>query len=370
MKRILLLLSLLPCLVFGQSEKREAKPLLKWKKYTERLQVPFQSGLRADASVVKDSMYTYRDEEKILIEKATYKYDAVGRVIEETSYWDYNKTGSFTHLKEEYKYADTGIYPIEVNYYRWEGDNWIKTSKDVYTNNADGYPIDLREYTYINGEMILMFTTTAGALDDNGKPLYYLFFIVEGGVPLVMKMDIEFDNNYQPLSMTTYEANVEENDWMPFEKIEYTINPETSLREEETHADYNNGQWEPSYNRYYKYDERGELIEEKEIESNGNVWEWLRYKNFYSDNVITKNQTLTNQHIKIRLESNTQLLTVDLGDASKGLLSIVNPSGKTIIQDSLNGQLKTVSMQSFPSGIYFVRVNTPQGTKTEKISLQ
>lgn len=367
MKRFLLMMSLIPCLVIAQKMPERSK-LMNWK----FMQIQ-QSALRSDELVVLDSMYNYQGKPGVLSQLSRFTNDEMGRPISRMiEYYSWTGEPGASFWKREYEYEKNLREPSVETYYRLEEDTWIITSKDETDFNEFGVLAETRHYNYEEEEWVLSEKTTVTNFDENGHYVTFIDSIFEGKELQIMKGEVTYSEGYKSGIANLYWWNDEIQKWQHLQINNLTMDDNMNIIHDEAFEKYEKDEWSPYYDIFYMYDERNNLIEENEIshDGSGDSFFYNRYQHFYSDNLITANQTLTNQHIKIRLENKTQSLTIDLGDATTGVLSVVNLSGKTILQNTLKGQISTTSLQSIPNGIYIIRVYTPQGSKIEKILLQ
>lgn len=364
MKTFLLLLSLVPCLAFSENHS-ESYMKKQPRKFLQALQNRKTSNLRADTPILRDSMYTYRGTEGTLIEKAYFTYDQQGRLTEEVALWDYNRTGNWLNIKTTFKYSATG-QSAESNYYVLKDGKWELMTQNLFTySDAEtSIPQSDTEYGFFDGLRVTTFTTTATRFDAAGIPTEYLSCILKDDYPFLMKWEVTFNENNLPTSMTTFELN-ENNTWKFYEKIIMTYDDQGLLKMKEAHSDYNNGNWEPYYDILFEYDERGNLISEKEVEANGTIYDPLRYQNFYADDLITKNESVSVPS-PITIHNNPGSLSIDLENETDGTVVMVDSTGRVVLNRPLSSRSTVIPVQSLPEGVYFIHVKTSGYQLTEK----
>lgn len=368
MKRFLLLMSLLPCLVIAQGKSERNIDLKGWVKNLHR-----KSALRSDQVVRLDSVYHYQGRPGRLDMIARHTYDEQGRLAEavrEHPSGDETYPSSFTKIV--YDYLEGIAEPAVEAYYSLEEGVWEPTSRHETDFNAAGKLQETRLFYYDEGEWRLNDKTVATDFDEQGVYTVVIDSIFEDEVPQVIKMEVLFKDNYTVADTKFYYWEEEISTWRHVQSNQFAFDDNQNPLHDVATENYEGEGWRPYYEIVYTYDERNNQIGEEECNWDGYdtpYYFYQRMQNFYSDRLVTANKGLTNATIQIRLEHNMQLLTIALGDATIGQLSVVNPAGKTILQKTLNRQQQTLSVQALPAGVYFIRVDTPQGSKTEKYFL-
>jgi|GEM_PF-684977 len=68
----------------------------------------------------------------------------------------------------------------------------------------------------------------------------------------------------------------------------------------------------------------------------------------------------------------TGMITIDLGrsGAINAGVTVYDSQGKEVMQQNINGSKATLDMLAFPKGLYIVKIQTNNGSKTEKLILQ
>ncbi len=364
MKTFLLLLSLVPCLVLAQTPKSNKQK--QSEKFLQTLQIPQHSTLRTTTAILRDSMYTYRNEESNLIEKAYFSYDQQGRLIEEVALWDYNMTGHWSDTKTVFVYSDGVDKSTEIQHYVMKNGKWEMMVKEiqVYNGNNSGMPVSETEYAFIDGVWVEISIITATKFDEEDIPTEYMLTILGDETPILMKWEITINDNYLPAGKTTFSWG-DNNTWIPFEKIILSYDKQGLLKIKEEHADYSNGNWEPSYDIHFEYDERGNLISEKEMYADGFVYDSLRYQNYYSDGIATKNESISITS-PITIQNYAGSLTIDLGEETNGTVVIIDSGGRTVLNRPLKSEIATIPVHSLAKGIYFIHIKTSRHQVTQK----
>ncbi|MDH6356649.1 hypothetical protein [Parabacteroides sp. PF5-9] len=370
MKRFLLLLCLLPCLSFAQTEKKQKPKTLKW----------FQSGtsatplLRAQESILLDSVYTFTktDEEnpEILEQKTYYKYDEFQRITEELLFVDYSGLEQFRQYKSIYTYKNSSRYPSRIETYYLKNGNWMKISEDQQNYTEEGIPLEARSFVFDGEGLKLENVWKAISFDEKGIPTEFIDSTFYEEV-YVMKFNITFNEKAQPTAVTTFSPNeINREEWIPFEKMIYHLDEEGLLRLKEEHYDYEGDEdWDFSYLIAYEYDERGRMIHENEAMGPGMFYSFISTRNFYSDGLTTHNEppVTAATTATIHYTQGSGSLYVDLMQEQSGHLLIMRPTGRLVGQYRLNQQTTTIPLNTVKGEVLIVRLQTKSGHYTKKI---
>ena len=382
MKKTLLLLCVLPCLLSAQNvsvnvvkEKSYVKQIIKDSKEADRVFVYAGPG-----NNLPDSVYTYYGEEKRLASKAAITYDENGRKVQEKGLTDLDYDGVIGDnegYKIDYVYTAKGdLIEEEVITSFYENDTWVYSGKvvSVYNSSELNFPIDFYVYDYIEGSWVLDWKTIAIELDEKGRPVVLMDSTTHSDSYIsVMRFNITYNEIGKLGLVTTFEKIAEtEDEWEQVEKIEYFYNEKGQLTRE-VHYDFDydyygsteEKDWVYEYTTSYAYDEKGNLISEIDSDED-DVFGGYYYTNIYLSNPDANDVILSVQS-KIYPNPVSDVLFVTIEDADNAVITLVNSAGSVVVQQKTNSSVTTIPVQSFAKGYYFLIVKTDKGIKTHKV---
>jgi len=367
MKRFLLMMTLIPCLVIAQKmPEREKQLSRKWLQNQ-------QSALRSDELVTLDSIYNYTDKPGRLSHISRFTNDEMSRPeIEMREYYTQEQEPGGLFSKIEYAYKGNIKEPAVETYYLQNEGKWVPSRKYETDFNEFGKLAETRAYRYNEGEWTLDERTTVIEFDGAGNFSVAIDSIFEGGELQIMKLEFTYtgDNKMASADFHFWEAETEE--WVHLQNNILMYDDHQNLLHDSARDKYDTEEWSPYYDIFYTYDERNNLIEEYEISHDdfSDSHFYNRFQNFYSDNLVTANQKIGQSgNLLISIDSSKQLI-IDSGTALNSRMTVINITGKQIYQTRLTGGVNTLSLESVPAGLYIIRVDTPEGFKTRKIVLQ
>lgn len=380
MKRFLLMMSLLPCFVIAQGMPERAK----------RIMVPLmmkqvqRSVLRSDQPAVLDSVYNFRGNPGQLSNITRFTYDEQGRCATETiAHHEWTPSGSFS--RTEYTYIENQTEPsVLTSYYQRAGEESKPNWKREYDYNEFGKMTEIRIYEYEEGEWFLSDKTTMTAFNEKGDFTACIDSIFEGGELQIFRTEAVYAEDNKTIDVDFYFWQDAEQIWRYVQRTIVKRDDHLNVIADIAYERYDSEELRPYYEIYYTYDERNNQIGEYEIshDGTGDSYFYSRLQNFYSDGLIcdypsiytdyqtTANQEMSIKSVQIYQNALERSLVIDLGNQSKGKLSVIGLSGKLVRQHILNGSFNEVSLSNLSSGVYLIRVETLQGVKVEKILLQ
>lgn len=365
MRTFLLLLCMLPCIAFAGNLPKSIKNIEAFKKVNQ------QSRLRSDQTIVLDSTYTFSGTEKRLNSITKYIYDKQGRIAEEEYTYNMDNLEFKRFEKSIYNYKDDFSYPSEQRNYILIDGEWVEDSKSSLEYSKGIVPIETRDSCFLNGEWYLEELIQAKEFDEEGYPIMFESTSWEGGSsPEYASFAFTYDKNYMVETMKHFLLYQEKNEWIHVQTNHFKWDQNGCLlRDYAEEYDSDKGEWIESYEIIYTYDERNNLIEENES-MYGISYSSINHQNFYSDKVITVNKQIAPfSDIKIINNPSSHILTVDLGEQTKGTIIIIDTAGKMVLNKILSSNSNEIPLQ-LRFGFHIVKVKTDKGTFTEKIFIR
>lgn len=362
MKRFLLSVCLLPGLALAQGASEKTKMIQRL------LQKAYPIETRAASPAVLDSVYTYQTDEEVLTNKVYYTYDEAGLKKTELRKSSDGQEGAFSvKHKAEYTYTATqgGRSEEVINYHLEEGKwNPIYKSTTVYNQVS---PIATYDYYYDKGKWTKIESLVSTAFNADGYPTVMIDSVFrKDGTAKAMRMEATYNKKHNVDSVVFFEKAGEK--WMPTQKAKLTYD-EAGRQLSQHHEVMRDGKWNFSFLYTYEYDERGNMIREIDEGENYSNPSHIRYQNFYSDNIVTKNDRIdADSPIRIRINNTDKTLYVDLSEEQQATLSIINAGGTIVRRVSVN-QTATLPMYDL-NGYYIVRIQTSKGVKSEAIIIR
>ena len=387
MKKTLLMLCILPCLLSAQNVSVN---VVKEKSFVNQIVKDKQAGDRVfvyagSEKNLPDSVYTYYGKEKRLTSKAAITYDENVRKVQEKGLTDLNYDGVIGDdegYKIDYVYTAKGdLIEEEVITSFYENDTWVYSGKivSVYNSPELFLPIEFYVYDYIEGVWVLDWKTIAIELDDKGRPVVLMDSTTHSDSYIsVMRYNITY-NEIGKLGLVTTFKKIEdtEDEWEPVEKLEFFYDTDGRLKSED-HYDYDydyvydeeteEKDWVYEYTTSYAYDEKGNLISEIDSDEDG-VLGGYYYTNIYLSNPDANDVILSVQS-KIYPNPVSDVLYVTLEGTDNAVVTLVNAVGSVVVQQKTNSSVTSIPVQSFAKGYYFLIVQTDKGIKTHKIIIQ
>ena len=320
-----------------------------------------------------DSIYEYynNDEgEKTLYYKTSLTYYDFGRVKQEINYYVDGEGNDITKYKIDYTYViDANIVAVEMIYSDFNNiDNkWEIRSKDCYKFMLDYYEIPLEYVSYSynaeSGEWESGDEEMEPTIeyDSENRPIVVIMHYTryEGEeTDFTIRVDITYNEQglYNTLLIT--ESFENGNEWK--EKTEKKYNDKKQLIEEiYSYYDSEIGEWVSEGSRYYEYDEKGNKIKETRGEY------VTYYENIYlgesSNDVISSIQSI------VYPNPVSDVLFIRLESADNAVVTLVNAAGGVVLQQTINGPVASIPVQSFAKGYYFLVIKTDKGMVTHKV---
>lgn len=363
MKRFLLSVCLLPGLALAQGVSDKTK---KYQRFFKKA-APIE--MRAAAPALLDSVYTYQTEQGILTDKVYYTYDEAGLMLTELRKSSYGQEGEFVvNYKGEYTYSTIagGKSVEEINYALADGE-WVPSFKRTTEYNQKQMTVAMYDYYYKDGKWMKDEFQVSAEFNADGYPTVLMdSTFVEDGTVEVMRMDATYDKKHNVEGLSIF-AQVG-NEWIPAQKAKLTYD-EAGRQLSQYHEVMEDGEWTFSFFYTYEYDERGNMIRETDEMEGFDKPFVMRYQNFYSDNIVTKNEQVdARSSIRITLNNNDKTLSVDLGEEQRATLTIINAGGAIVRRVSVN-QLDTLPLYDL-SGYYIVHIQTAKGVKSQSVIIR
>lgn len=360
MKKLLLVACLFPGMLMAASDGKNAAA--RWQRMFQS-----NSALRSAPAYTLDSVYVFEDGE--LRMKEHKRYDAEGRLASETieqrnvwgdGKWELSWRTDFSHY---YTDNEGGTAWTETTFNPDESGELVEVSRSKNHRLDSGLQDYYESYRQVDGEWKMV---------EKWKPVDW-----EGGLPVavvdssyeddrwvVTKQTVEYDAWKRPSRGGFYYWNEETKVWDQVEKINFEYESSPGLNYTIRHFILNeSGEWYDSYGYTYEFDERGNQITELGYDEGFTMLETRR--NFYSDEVITHNETpRVRPAASWSVVPATRTLVVDLPERalSFGLYSL---QGNCLMQQTLEAGRHEISLAGFPSGIYVLRV----GSSSSKVKL-
>ncbi|WP_455639686.1 T9SS type A sorting domain-containing protein [Parabacteroides sp.] len=366
MKKVVLCICLLPVISFA---KQTPDHFLKvFNQGTQAV-----STLRTAAATL-DSTYVYQGEEEMLTDIHSYTYDESGRKVKEEtkSVNSFNGNQSLSS-RTEYIYPETpgnGSYETEERVYSYHEGEWLPVLKTFNEYNASAVQTAMRSYRYENGEWVKDWVWDTVEYTDKGYPKVAMdsTFHTDGSLE-VYKMDAVFGDNGLVASGINSEWNEESKAWVPNQNAKLTYDEQGNVISQYTEF-LEDGKWIFGFEYTYQYDAHGNMTLEEDKENDGTVF-YMRYRNFYSDNTTTHNESIqAGRDFNIAVNASSRMLEFDLGDVTEGQIRLINASGVVVRQETVRNSQHAIPLNSLSSGFYIVHMNTPQGEQSRRVIIR
>jgi len=382
MKRNLLLLLALPCLLSAQVATEGKRTPGQW---LSKLQTADGIALRAESiDNLPDSTYTYYDGRLYKAVGITYN-ETNGWVAQEKGFTDYNYNGVVDNaFKIDYTYAKPGqtdageivLVQEAIMYMMPRQDGvWEDYSREITSYNATNMPVKTSfYYTDGKGGWDISEAIETVEYDGNGNPAVMIssYSLGAGGMRADMRFEIFYDgqgrfkgfNTFVPIRGGTDEG------WEPAESIVVTY--DNLGNRVDTHFERDDeGEWQNTYIIETIYDERGNVIseEERDLGEDGEYHTvWIdTYRHVYLPDVITSAVKAEAVRSSVVYPNpSTDYVTVSLPDAGQALVTISDLSGKTVGRQAI-GRQASIAVHSLPAGVYLLTVQTAGKTDVHKL---
>jgi len=380
MKKILLLVCALPCLLSAQNAP--VKNVLKDKRSIQQVMKSLAVGTQDKAVSLRsgtgnnlpDSIYTYSDKEKKNLTKKTYiKYNVDGRKTEERMivWWG----DSQEEAKTEYTYTSEGgkVKQEIILYWKNEGVWEIAGSKDMYVFSASDLvnPIEQYWYGYDDKNWKLYSKFIAVEFDAAKRPTVYDGEGLSGsedGTEEWITARITVTYNTQGLkSLKSYfwfstvlvfkEEFFYNNLGQLIKHVAYEYEFDGSLYATETNEyTYDNRGNESAMLSRYQWAE-GDYEESAEY-----------YTNFYPNG--TGSEIISTVQSSIYPNPVSDVLNVSLSEAGEAFLTLVNLTGSIVYQQQTSHAVTTIPVGSFAKGYYILSVQSGGRTAVHKVIIR
>lgn len=364
MKKFVLFVCLLPGLAFAQSVSNKAA---KFQRFLQK-SAPIETRASVFASATLDSTYWFQGAEEWLTSRTYFTYNDAGQVVRKMFS---SGDGFVVSGKAEYSYAGTAENKSEeeINYHL-ENGQWIPGYKTVTKYNHTQTPIAMYQYYYEEGVWVDDNFQVSTEFNADGYPTVLMDSTFQKEEPVtVMRMEVTYDKKHNAEGLSILKSGKTSGEWIPDQKAKLTYD-EAGRTLSQYHEEMEDGKWKFSFLYTYEYDERGNMIREidKNVESERPFP--MRYQNFYSDHVVTKNESIqVNDVIRMAMNAGSKSLSVDLGEEQRATVTIISATGAVVRRISLNESLSTISLNEL-NGYYIVHIQTLGGVKSQSVIIR
>lgn len=329
-----------------------------------------QATSRSGISELPDSVYTYHESEyENLYQKATFTYDAEGRIVQEDGWINIDQGGSSEVLyRKNYTYTiESGLDKEEIVESHFIDGKWQEMCKEViYSKNPASAKMIVEAKKYHTNKStngwILTGSRTTAEFDDKGYPAVMIDSLWQTDGITLQKFEISYTENSRIDSIISYRSYVtDESKWRLYLKSGYTYNADGKLINiESDYIDNREGEW--LRETKYEYDEKGNLISIIYI---SDIEFGFYYKNFYSS-------TVSNQALDPVKSSNVYMdparyMVVDIAGEESANVCIYNTAGQVILKQTVSSPKTTIPVSNLSKEVCIVRVETSKGSDTYKI---
>ena len=397
MRRFLLLVCVLPCLLSAQNTplKNVLKDKSSVQRLLKRLPAPKQeqavttrSGTTAN---LPDSVFAYYDAAKTeLFRKTYFKYNELGRPTEERwiEYWDNEPHWEYKTVSS-YTRKDGKITVEEITYRLNPQGKWeIAFEKSVFVLNESDLnnPIEIYIYEYDEDadKWILWMQAKAVKFDAGNRPTVYdvewSFYEEELGGLIELALRIE--NTYNAnglissqsmfLDLSTFPfftADDPDETWLLMQKQEYFYNASQQLVKE-VFTEYD---IDPDYlsitTSEYKYDDKGNVNYERYFfdDYEDNFYE-IFYVNYYPKD--TGNEVVLSTKSAIYPNPVSDVLRVTIEGASEAVITLISENGSAVYRQKTSRAVTAIPVQSFAKGFYILTIQADNRTSTHKVLIR
>lgn len=363
MKKILLLLCLIPILLPAQISDKELKLI--------GLTLQKNNGIvlkSAASDKLPDSTYTYRND--VLFRMLGLTYNGDGLIVLAQGYTHFNYA-DLIPFKMECAYAREGDLLISeaVTYMKPYSDNvWYPYARNVvYANKNDINVIDRLYYPDSHGGWELNQLSAAVEYNEKGNPTVMEDSIssTNNSLRVVQRTTVAYDESDRIAEYNTFLLN-DKGEWAAYEHIEIAYNQHGYI---ENHYQYTDaGQPLFAYLREVLYDERGNPVSDTKKILDGKDYLIVTsdtYRHVYpSADAVARIQP-GNSSV-IYPNPSTDFVTVLLHDANQADIALYTMSGNLVAQQTIGNQ-SAISVRSLPEGIYLLIVKTEKRQDVHKL---
>lgn len=365
MKKFLLFICLLPGLAFAQSVSNKAA---KFQRFLQK-SAPIETRASVFATATLDSTYWFQGAEELLTNRTYFTYNDAGQVVRKMFS---SGDGFVVSGKAEYSYAGTAENKSEeeINYHL-ENGQWIPGYKTVTKYNHTQTPIAMYQYYYEEGVWVDDNFQVSTEFNADGYPTVLMDSAFHKEEPVtVMRMEIAYDKKHNAEGLNILEPGRTNGEWILSQKAKLTYDEAGRTLSQYHEVKDDEGNWEFSFYYTYEYDERGNMIREIDKDAEFVNPYPMRYQNFYSDHVVTKNESIqVNNTIRMAVDAGSQSLSVDLGEEQRATVTIISAAGAVVRRISLNESLSTISLNEL-NGYYIVHIQTLGGVKSQSVIIR
>ena len=282
--------------------------------------------------IISQHYYKYKDNEWIFDAKTEYKYDDSASIISSTSfeyindewvvvtkfkeingkmckYLDIRTVDHKFKEKYEYEYDDNGN-KITAIYSKYDGNDWVLSTKSEYEYDESGNEITQIDYKYynewfmiskwklINGEKSKV--VGSHSFSSEGKIISYGIYEYDDKGNIIVVINYHYDNKrlvptikYEYThddngnSLTEVGSNYIDNEWVLSTKSEYEYDDKGNRIIEINYEHDGNG-WVLSTKSEYEYDEKGEKIKEIHYVYINNEWVTVSKSKLINGKMLTE----------------------------------------------------------------------------------
>ena len=381
MKRLLLLVCALPCLLCAQNAP--LKSVLKDKTTIQRMFKSLPASQQSKAVVtysgadysLPDSVYTYSDEAKTeLIRKTYFSYNDDGLMTEER--WiNINEGDESNASKNEYTYTlkDGKLTVVEIQYWYEDGEWVIAGSKyvNVFKEPDLVNPIELYWYGLEDDEWVEYFKIIAITFDDDNRPIAYEGEGISGsedGTEEIIKVKWEVSYNKNGLIQGRDWAIEIEGSWIVLIEESWEYNDallcikatEVVMGSEKTTTEY-------------KYDEQRNVIHVHYhwISLEDDDYEFINDEyntNFYPDG--TGNEAVLSVQSSVYPNPVSDVLYVTVEGAGEAVITLVSMNGSTVYRQKTSRTVTSIPVQSLAKGYYILTIQAGERTTSNKVIIR
>ena len=397
MRRFLLLVCVLPCLLSAQNTP--LKNVLKDKASVQRLlkslpapkqeqAVTTRSGTTAN---LPDSVFAYYDAAKTeLFRKTYFKYNELGRPTEERwiEYWDNEPSWEYKTVSS-YTRKDGKITVEEITYRLNPQGKWeIAFEKSVFVLNESDLnnPIEIYVYEYDEDadKWILWMQAKAVKFDAGNRPTVYdveWSFEEEelGFVQLLLRIENAYNakgllssqSMFLDLSSFPFLTEVDPDEtWLLMQTIEYFYNASLQLVKE-VFTEYD---LDPDYfaitTTEYEYDDKGNVNYIRFFfgdDDDDYYYEYF-YTNFYPGG--TGNEVVLSVKSAIYPNPASDVLYVTVEGIGEAVITLAGMNGSTVYKQKTSRTVTSIPVQSLAKGYYILTIQVGNRTKSHKVIIR
>lgn len=332
-----------------------------------------------------------------------------------TEYWkdnysQYNSNNQSAYHRREIWNADTNNWKNQTqNFNTFNSDHRVNFSEsDFWDSSTNSWKDYLRGYYTYNENGKMLTRTVQSANNGNGwiNMLLYNFTYDDNGRLIVDEMETWIQNRLNSVvqylynynadgtvnTITQQRKNLTSNEWEFYERetYSYTATGKTDKMLIESYLD----SWIPRENRKFTYDSNDYLIIENvdswnsdhfapwmqisfTNDTNGNILEGIQsyiYIPEYNTKLVYEYETLATQSVEnpdiFTFSPNPVHDYLDLNFSLNNIqaqIKISDATGKSLIQQSTNNQIKRIDTSSLTTGMYFIEIRTNDAVAVKKI---